>query len=489
MFNNTNRVTLNFSRLLKMNTYTSISHKLLTETIVDAAINLINKTLFQILPFTTNILYRSESSDDEKVDGNAITIRAKLNAQKLINLMKTTSEVIIFGEVLSRWINQNFIKNLNRTQLMKTNKVIEDVMNATLSMYIQVLDYCNVELIKNESNNYVIVMTDEQYNIRKIIPDQFIEIFSKPIKLFVEENVNKCLEISEPLETLSPYNDHEINTLSLISALSLLVGIPLLSISSNTNMYPILLIMGICSIAWYYISSEKEISYRKFSSLIFNTESCNTYRIDATTDSLDMASKTCLENDNCEAFDFTTNLQGSKYQVRYYTDIPTTCKILSNPTSFFINKRDFTSSNIDPVPTPLIKLGSIHINTTNSKIYEFDDTKTWSSAVKLLDEDNFNLIVSRAPPTTNNVGLNNPETRYYLHVPDDLSKYYLYKILENKWTLQKTITGPNPYKIHVPDTASTVGIKIIRKNDWFLYIGISAFLIGIVGNVQFKSNR
>lgn len=463
--------------------------KLLSEPLAETTMNILNVISDKISTsrVATNILNPTGLPTDETVHENRIIMRVTINPVLLISLMKISENIIYFGDRLSRYMIEKYCKDLTLEQLNKTRQVIEDVLTGVMKIYIDVLNHCNTELSKE--NQYIRVVTDLNRDITMIITDQLWELFPKHVESYIENSESNFDSITTSLESLIPVNDNTINETSLILSTLLCIGIPLLSYSINIHLFPILLIMGIFSISWYYISNKVDVRYGKYMTMLSATPSCNTFKIDLAAENIDVATSMCIANEKCEAFDFTGNLISTidnKYQVKYYTSIPKNCKIRASQNTTFLRKRKLSYNSGIPViarTAAAAGVGDIYIDTRNSKIYEFE-RDTWKFKQQLITTTITDLTVAMVAPIRTDVVAVNPTTTYYVHVTDDMTEYKVFTIVANRWVLDKTIVGPNAYKIVVPEIAPVIGVKRMKRNDWFMYIGVFAFMIGVIGNVQ-----
>lgn len=462
--------------------------KLLSEPLAETAMKVLYMISDKISPsrVDTNILNPTGSPTDETVHENRIIMRVTINPDLLISWMKTSENTIYFGDRLSRYMIEKYCKDLTLEQLKKTRQVIEDVLTGVMKIYIDVLNHCNTELSKE--NQYIRVVTDLNRDITIIITDQVWDLFPKHVESYIENSESNFDSITTSLESLIPVNDNTINATSLILSTLLCLGIPLLSYSINIHLFPILLIMGIFSISWYYISSKVDVRYGKYMTMLSATPSCNTFKIDLAAENIDVATSMCIANEKCEAFDFTGNLISTidnKYQVKYYTSISKNCKIRAPLNTTFLRKRKLLYNSGIPVVarTAAADVGDIYIDTRNSKIYELE-RDMWKFKQQLITTAITDLTVAVVAPIRTDVAATNPTTTYYVHVTDDMTEYKVFTIVDNRWVLDKTIVGPNAYKIVVPEIAPVIGVKRMKRNDWFVYIGVFALMIGVIGNVQ-----
>jgi Lipid membrane protein of large eukaryotic DNA viruses len=472
-------------------------NKLATDALTKVASEIVQDS--RIHNSSSQIVSVTNVDGDVVINGNTVTQRVNVNMSALFDAMASDEA----QEKLATNVSQQakaLISGINLAQFSAATNIMKTFINAVIEISNDIRQHCLAA--NNQQQSIIVKNVHGSTAIHNNVLDQVTDIVENCISHSV--NQNEALQsIATRLQQAASSSSVGISEWALFAFVGLLIGAPIVGGTYVLKYtFPLMIIVGLCMIGWYLMTTKADMTLTSFSDFINNSDSCKPLTSSTPVDDIataEDAGTQCMSDGTCKAFDFKTNKETTVKTTTFYTDISTGCSIGSNNKNLLSNIQLSDGAGLPTSKIPSSNLQDmvpydLYVDTTTTKWYQMNDNRIWEENPKLIDEKEPDAVVKvSGAANINRITIPDGDNAYLIYLnPTDLSFWQIYKKTLNKWEAQPRFKkeGPKNRKVaRIPSVFNVSGIKTVYRKQWLLYLGISLTLVGVVGTVYNNTSK
>lgn len=451
----------------------------------------------QISQSSSQIISVKNAGADVIIRGNKLTQKVNLNMMALLNAMSSEIAQQNLATELSQQ-TKALTSGLNLGQFSSASNTMNGLIEASIELLSKIGQTCSSTT--DQFQSIVVESSVGNVTIENNVFDQVASIVQNCAENAVT-NSSTIQDLTTKLSQTASATSEGLSPFAFVAIAAIIFGLPIVGgIVGGTVfmkfLFPIILIAGIVLIILYFVWTKKTISMTAYSTFVKNASACNAIESSSSTNysSASAAAKNCSENSSCEAFDWkginvNSNGTWSKLdnpQTTFFSSVDKNCQTLIGKDNVNMIRAPVLFSG-KGAPSGTIPKGSVegdvYVDEETTEWYQWDKSGQFQPKGMILMESFKRVFLSGKQPTNETRGENgdfyifsNPINPQFFHV------YHFDSNDSQKWVSQQRVPGPGMYP-NAPETTNGSGFKIDEKTSWFLYAGIAATILGIVGTV------
>jgi hypothetical protein len=411
------------------------------------------------------IISISDVNGNVDISDNIMTQRVSLNMHALLTALSTSQAQQALATELSQQA-KSLTSGLNVAQFSDASNIMNSLITASIDVMSNIEQSCSIS--STEKQTLIVERIHGNVNIVNNTQEQIAQILTNCVESAVN-NSQSISDVKEKLDQSASATSKGLNGFIIVAILAVIVGVPVVGGTVLVkNIFPIMLIVGIIFIVLYFMKSSETISMTAYSTFI-NQNCSEAKQIDNSNEynKIQDASDYCLENSECIAFDWD--------EIRFYSHVNSDCQFnIKKDNTTMVNKKGVRVGNGEPTVKDVDIPGCIYVDLDTSDTFQLSQKRVFVNTGRLLPIPFSKLIFIKSKP--NLEGLLGKYGEFCLYI-DSFFNIYEY---DDGWIEYTKIKIPL-IDANVPTKTNGSGFKIKNRENKYLYIGILAIILGIVG--------
>jgi hypothetical protein len=475
--------------------------KTITQSIAKVSSDVISQT--QLTSNQSQFITISDTDGDVVISGDNFTQKATINIQSLLDtLSKENVRQNLTYEIAQAC--KSVVSGLNLLQFPNAENEMNAFFKASAELINDVSQTCQASV--SQSQSITVTRTKGSVFVVNDLTSQLSDILGTCVEKAVNNN-SVFQQLKEKINQQATSEAKGLDLTQIIILILVILGVPVVSVIGGLTVvgrytFPLSIVVGAGCLLLYNSWTDESMYSHAFSPLIRNYPNmCNSTILTSSTAYPDStsASKACLNNRSCKAFDWMgtygqTSTGNPAYltppQTIFYKTVGKACEssITNSTDNSPVFRRPVFIKGVGP---PSKRQGDVYMDTVTTKYYFFDSAlNVWKEQGSFAHSDftsRNSIDWGTILPTQSTQAI--AGSLYVYYDAGNPAFFSTYLKTPQGWKLYPgKLKGPGMIAA-VPSKINVTGFTTIRHKEWLLYLGGSLLAIGLLGSVALISDR